>query len=200
MRNLELLNKNNIPFDIKTKVTNLNINEKDKIREFAKKMDARFTSSPMLHPCLDRDKSPINLRISSQEMADCFKEEDAEKDLCGISSEGVMDNATKMFNCGAASFSAYIDFTGKLIACECLREPHLDLKKTSLKQGLEFLLKFVQGSNFDEKSECIKCGIKHFCVVCPGMRKIEINNLNGKIEYFCEVARIRDEQRKEAII
>ena len=200
MKNIMVLHKNEIPFKIKTKVIKDNIVEVDEVRRFAAELNVPFSVAPKLHPTLDGDKELLRSRITPSQMAEFFKDGDAFS--CQYIEPGVtaQPQNNRLFDCGAARFSVCIDPRGDLSACECLRQPSVDLAKVELGDAIASIFNKLSNLTYDANEQCGQCDIRDVCLVCPGMRQLEIGNWQGKIEYFCEVARSRDEQRKRAII
>jgi radical SAM protein with 4Fe4S-binding SPASM domain len=201
LKGLRLLRKNRIPFKLKTTVMTLNSGQLSKIRSLARELDVPFTVSPTIHACLDGDKTPLNLRIRPQAMADFFKDDDIERGCSPLYTEQYAGlNKNHLFRCGIMTFSVFIDPCGYLIGCECLRQSRFDLKKGSFKEGYEFILNATLSRKFKNGSKCAACEIRDVCELCPGIAQLELGDWSSPVEYFCRVAKIRDDQRKKAFV
>lgn len=201
LENIRLLGERKIPFKIKTTMMNINLGEIQKIRKFARELKALFSLSPTLYPCLDGDKTPLRLRIRPEVAARFFAEEDRDEACSSISpGENKKFNKIPLFRCGAARFSVNIDPFGRLLACECLMEPAFNLKQGSVKEGLDFLFKKIVERNLTTDSACANCAMIDICEICPARAYLETCAWEKPVEYYCQVARIRNEQKKKAFI
>lgn len=201
LENIRLLRERKIPFKIKTTMMNINLGEIQKIRKFARKLKALFSLSPTLHPCLDGDKMPLRLRIRPEVAARFFAEEDREEACSSIfPEENKKLNKILLFRCGAARFSVNIDPFGRLLACECLMEPAFNLKEGSVKEGIDFLFEKIVQRNLATDSACANCAMIDICQICPARAYLETCAWEQPVEYFCQVARIRNEKKKKAFI
>lgn len=201
IKNIKLLQKNKIPFKLKTTVMTLNLGQLSKIRNFAKEINAPFMASLAIHARLDQDKTPLSLRLTPRQIAAFFKENHIEEGCNSIDSNQCQGlNKNPLFRCGVMSFSVVVDPFGNLICCEYLRQPSFDLKRGSFKEGYEYILNVISNSEFKIDSKCAVCKIWDVCAICPGISFLESGNWGSPVEYFCQVARIRNEQRKKYFV
>ena len=198
---IDLLCKNNISFRLKATVMAPNLNQVERIRKFASDLGVPFNLSPIVYPCLDRSSGPLSLRISPRQAARFFMDEDSEGYCEKLPLPTVAGlNLRKLFRCSTARFSVFIDPFGCLSGCDCLSNMPIDLKTTTFESGLSCLLSEIPSLEFKTESQCVSCKIRDVCLICPGIAYLETGNEENPVDYFCCLARTRDEQRKKYLI
>ena len=156
-RGIDLLQKENIPFTLKTMALRSNINELEAIKDFCKSIsNGHFRFDPFLHLRLrrnnERNRQIRDERLSPEEIASLELADEERKNgllekVCHQKKKreenkvrGEMDhshNGDCLFCCGAGKTSFTIDPCGFFKLCSSLSHPDCvyDLKKGSLKEA-----------------------------------------------------------------
>ncbi len=191
MKGIDLILKAKLPLKIKTQVTKDNLEELPKIKKFVESLGLKFRPSVLLQSRLDGDLTPANLRISPQEVLNLNGNKKAPVDDCGllpITDYGLA--ITKIFSCAITGGGGiHIDPYGNLVPCNCIRSPKLNLLKENMDKAQQKILNWVRTRYFTNSSICQRCSIRSICYNCPGRVLLETGNLEGKIDWFCKLAR-----------
>jgi radical SAM protein with 4Fe4S-binding SPASM domain len=190
---LKLLHENKIPFKLKTKLLTLNLDHLDQIRRFAEDLGSPLDISPTIHARLDGDQAPLRLRVSPEVMARCFSEHPPDED-CPLFSFPQKTKTDKkfLFKCAAVVGSVCVDPQGYLLSCVCVRQPRFDLKQGGFQEGFRLLLDEIPYKTFRTSSPCLSCKVMDLCEKCPGIAGLENKDPEAPLEYFCQVAKLRD--------
>lgn len=103
---------------------------------------------------------------------------------------------SKLFRCGIGKNDYSISFDGQLSLCSTLRAPEFmyDLKTGNLKEGFSLLRNRVfstKTKSIELLKTCKSCPIVNLCLWCPAVAYLETGDLEGRVDYFCEVAHAR---------
>lgn len=101
-----------------------------------------------------------------------------------------------LFSCRLGHEDFVVSPEGLLKLCACLCHPDCvyDLKKGSLADAWPILIKKVRDLRSDNKdflTTCRICPIISLCNWCPARAYSETGKLDGKCDYFCQVAHAR---------
>lgn len=198
LRGISMLTEHKIPFKIKTMVLKNNIEEMPKIEEFVKNLGLEFMPSAFINARLNKDTFPCSLRVSpsrifnNNEVEISNSKEEEGKDCSYGQQNGNSKNQsqkTSIFNCAVASRdSIYISPYGRMVFCNCLREPSIDLLKQDIKETSVGLFPRVMGMTFTKDSPCQSCDIRYLCRGCPGRAFLEKGDMESPLEWFCQMA------------
>ncbi len=178
--NIMLLQKYNIPVEIKTPVITSNLSEIKAVEKFCNDNNFIFIPSPTITPKSNRDKSPIKLRIPDDQMdyvmgmiitnslpstEDALKEMRNEDSICLQIKNSIFINAVgEIFPCINFYFKIGDIFSS-------------DLKTTWYKSPERLFLLSLRKKDLQE---CPSCKLKQVCFHCPGQALSE----NGSL-YAC---------------
>lgn len=192
-RGIDLLLERGIPLGLKTIAMTLNKDEIWQIGEYAEELGAEFRFDPILNPRLDGSKTPCDFRLSPEEvvkldLADEAKSEGWREFCKKFVGPSQSDN---LFVCGAGVSMFHIDPYGRISACEMVRFQNYDLSRGSFEEGWyqaipEFLTLKPKGNY-----PCGKCDLISLCGQCPGWAWLENANIEGPVEYLCQIAHLR---------
>ncbi len=206
-RNFNLLKENNVDFVLKTIAMRSNLDEFDKIIEFASNATKKYCRfDPFLHLRLDKDPGRnmdiVNERLSPEEICE-IERQDSERYKEGSklykelkSKKRNASSGNKVFLCSAGSSDCVVGHNGFLRPCISLWHPDYlyDLRNGTLYDGWRSLsrkCRELQSSRRMFLENCGSCQIVEFCMWCPAHSYLESGELDMPNHYYCEVARAR---------
>jgi radical SAM protein with 4Fe4S-binding SPASM domain len=205
-RGLNRLIQAGIPFQLKTMALRSNYSELPAIASFCRQYSSRsFRFDPFLQ--LRCDGNPHrNTEIKSERLSPTqvvqLEQSDPER------SQALKKNCDKLvfyegretsdyiITCGAGTSSFSVSWDGYFRLCSSLVEPAsiYDLRQGSLHHAWTSFVPQVRSrrSTRPEFMEnCASCPIVNLCQWCPAVAHLEVDQLDGCSEYFCQVARER---------
>lgn len=187
MKSIELLQKYNIRVKIKMPIINLNADSVDGVREFCKKRNIEFNTSPIIFPQNDGNKEPLTYRLKCNQLVETIKKLD-EVDGFTISPVHQRD-----VPCAAIFYSFAIDCNGDFYPCNSFMYKVGSIFENSLKHIWYYSEKLNQVKKIKtcHLKECGHCEKKDFCERCPGLAFAESNDFISCDSYAKEVATIR---------
>ncbi len=213
MRGLNLLLDSGIPVDLKAMAIRSNIEELEQIALFCKKKSkSPFRFDPLLHLRFDGDRKRnqeiMSERLTPEEIAvldrqDYLRFSAMKKECDNPANKVVTDNEKSfLFNCGTGLDECTIGPDGKFRLCSSLLHPDcvFDLNKGSLAEALRKFVPVVRNMRSDSSEfleSCRKCPIVNLCYWCPAHAHLETGKLDSRVQYFCEVARLRARSLEE---
>lgn len=200
---------------INLSLTPYNIEDYDKIREFAEEVDALLRPAAYMFPPIRRDKNSIgkNERFTPQDAA--IHTIKAEIDKNGIDAfcknASMIDNELKMgiediekgiykdgkvMPCRAGSSSFWINWQGKMTACGMMDEP---IATYPFEEGFEISWEKIVEKIKSTKvlKECCNCKYMKVCKPCVAMCVAETGDMNKKPKYICEMNKVIVENSKK---
>lgn len=192
MRGINLILKANLPLKIKTQVTKDNFRELPQLKKFVQSLGLKFRPSVFLHSRLNRDLVPANLRISPQEVLSLNGNKKLSVDDCdSLTNHERCPTNHELFRCAIAGGDGiHIDPYGNIVPCNCIREPKVNLLKEDIKEAQKNILNWVRTRHFTNHSQCQACSLRNICYNCPGKALLETGNLEGKINWHCDLAHL----------
>jgi MoaA/NifB/PqqE/SkfB family radical SAM enzyme len=208
MRGIDLLLSEGITVWLKTTVIKDNLDDFDKIAEYADKRGIEFGIVSYISPrregcgtCPEAERlSPLEL-ISFREHTNNYFSEKIVQDsitdseMCIVEEEPIeIDNkdiliskTTDAFDCGAGKCAFWITWDGHMTPCALMDEPYT----------LPFKNGFISSWNDIQKlcfsipicTECKECSYKFECMSCPARLKIETGFYDKSSPYLCEVTK-----------
>ncbi|MFC2064439.1 radical SAM protein [Chloroflexota bacterium] len=111
---------------------------------------------------------------------------------------------SRLFQCGIGKSEFSISYNGQLRLCSSLSAPGttFDLKTGSIREGLEFLSEKIWSMNTSSTAilkSCKSCNISNLCAWCPATAYLETGDLEGEVDFFCEIAHGRAAALKNAL-
>lgn len=205
--NINKLIKNELPLVLKSNCLSLNKNEIVKIKSFSEKLfgagSRRFKFDSVILPRLNGDKTPCALRLSGEELREILESDEDirlehQKSLSCI--PGLSRDKKFMYQCSAWRKQFFINPFGMIKFCQFSEEFSLDLKKYTLKDYLSQIPPKVLNEEFNTDVECKNCRLRPFCYYCPARAQLETGSREKPVRYFCELARIREQDAKKAAV
>ncbi len=187
MEGIRLILDKKLPLKIKTKVTRLNYDELDRIKEYVKGLGVQFKPDIMIYPRLDGSLEPCRFRLSPEEVIRLDNTNgDCEEQM--LTEEKLPSPTDNLFRCAAGINSFHISPYGELIFCTFMRKPSFDLRKGSFKEGFYSLYPKIRSTKYQTNSKCKDCQIFCLCSQCPALAWLENGNYEEPVNYFCQLA------------
>jgi MoaA/NifB/PqqE/SkfB family radical SAM enzyme len=208
MRGIDLLLSEGITLWLKTTVIKDNVDDFDKIAEYADKLGIQFGIVSYISPrregcgtCPEDERlSPLEL-IGFRERADNYfskkspQEYVADSEICiveeeprEIQSKVILSSKTNdAFDCTAGKCSFWITWDGRMTPCALMDEPYTFPFENDFASAWEDVQK--QCFLIPVCTECQECSYKEQCMPCPARLKIETGFYNKSAPYLCELTK-----------
>ncbi len=198
MRGIHLILERNLPLTLKSIGMSLNSTEILRIKKYVEslgKVNYRYDS--IIIPMLDGSEYPCCFRLSPQEIMDIeYGDNNMRQEWKRCSqSERQPSEPDKLFRCGGGINSFNINPYGELQFCHLLREPAVDLRRGTIREGLDSLFPQIRSARYESNSKCRDCSLWHFCSQCPGRAWLETGNQEAPVDYYCQLAHKRAEMK-----
>jgi len=192
---IQLLIERNIPLQLKTTVTTLNIDELGEIKKYVESLGIDFRFDAVLHPAVDGSKTPCEFRISPAEVVklDLADQKRSEKLREFFRKAKGPSQADKLYNCGAGVNSFHINPYGELGMCILPQETSYNLCKGSFIKGWYDFIPKIREQKRKRKSRCLNCSLFTLCGPCPDWAQLEIGDRQKPIDHMCRITRLRAE-------
>lgn len=205
------LKRRHLPLILKSNCLKQNKDEIARIKAFADNLLGKgkgryhFKFDPMIYPCLNRDKTPCNFRLSFKEMLE-LRRQDA--DVWQEYQAGLKMDFPDMgrerdflFRCNAWMSQFFINPYGRLKFCQFSERFSSDLKATSFHKGFYKIFPQLLKQRFKTNSPCRDCSLRAICYHCPARAYLETGDEEAPVPYFCELAEaaakyIRKQERR----
>jgi radical SAM protein with 4Fe4S-binding SPASM domain len=206
-KGLDLLLESGLKVRLKAMALRSNVNELPAIAKFCRAHTSdTFRFDPLLHLRFDRDpqrnQEIIGERLSPEEIVRIEQSDEkragALEKNCDtfIFPEHNGEMCDHLFHCGAGTGNFSVSYDGIFRLCADLWQEDctFDLRKGSLEQAWNELVPVVR----DQRStnpvfleRCRRCPIINLCLWCPAHAHLESGEMDGWIDYFCQVAHAR---------
>jgi radical SAM protein with 4Fe4S-binding SPASM domain len=193
-RGIDLLLERKLPLGLKTMVMTINHHELEQMKALAGSLGVQFRFDPILHPALNGSTRPTNFRLTPEEIVAI---EMADPDRAKRWPEKYRDkpeipsSERRMYQCGAGRQGFHIDATGKMSPCLIARRSSYDLRKGSFKECWEQFIPEMINCVYSESFECLGCRLRHLCAQCPAVAELEHDDVEKRVEFLCQVAKMR---------
>lgn len=206
-RGLDRLTAAGVRVRLKAMALRSNFNELAEIARFCRaRTKDFFRFDPLLHLRFDGDarrNAEIRAERLSPEEIVALEQADAERSAalrkgCGdlIRPEFEHTGCDHLFHCGAGNGSFHVGHDGKFRLCASLCYPDcvFDLRTGSLEDAWRNFVPKVRDMRSRRREfleTCRVCPIVNLCLWCPAHAHLETGELDGRVGYFCEVAKLR---------
>ncbi len=209
IRILHKLKDRKLPVSLKTNGLKQNKNEKLKIKEFSEELlgKGRFKFDSIIYPSLkiysDSSESPIQYRLSPQEMQDI---EESDPDMMNLRKEQfckpahLLRDQEFLYQCNSWLTNFFINPCGRLKFCQLTDKFSIDLKEISFKYGFYTFKKALLGELFKTSSKCRACSLRQICLNCPAKAFLEANEEETLVAYYCNLAEITQHRAHQQLI
>lgn len=202
---IRLLLDRKIPLTLKTTVTTINKDEFYEIKRYVEDdlgLDFRFDY--LINPRLDGSKDPCRFRISRQQVVGL----DLSSQKVKTSWKSYLKRAIPLacltsdniYPCGAGLNTFLVDPYARLELCILARIANYDLRQGSFSEGWYEFFPQLLSRHTNKVNPCRTCEKSIFCDWCPGWSYLENNDEESPLDYFCEIAGLREKMfKKEGI-
>jgi radical SAM protein with 4Fe4S-binding SPASM domain len=198
MNGIRLLHERGIKLRIKTVVMQQNKDETDAVQQFAEEMGAEYRFDAMIQPQNDGCKTPIEYRLSPQQIVDLeARDEGRIKDWLRLYELGRIDRGDQVFMCGAGINSFHLDSEGLISACSLTRHEGYDLRNGTFEEAWEDVMPKTIFRKTSTDSKCKTCDLVSICGRCPGWSYLETGDEEAKIDFHCQVGRLKSRVMKD---
>lgn len=195
MQGINLITEFKLPLKIKTKITQDNLGEVPKIKEFMQRQGLHFRPSTDLHAQLNGDLAPCNLRLSPKELLDLNgRKHNADEECITRNTSHVTRRTSQvnLFRCAIGGGDGlHVDPYGNTFPCNLIRKPVFNLLKVDIDYAMNRLLSLARNRKFVTDSECNGCNLRESCCTCPGRAYVETKDMEAPIEYYCKLAKMQ---------
>lgn len=206
MRGIDLLLSEGITIWLKTTVIKGNVDDFDKIAEYADKRGIEFGTVNYISPrregcgtCPEAERLSPSELINFREYADNYFSEKSvqgsipDLDICIVEEEPaeidkkdiLFSKTSDAFNCGAAKCAFLVTWDGRMTPCVLMDEPYTLPFKNGFINAWNDIQKFC--FSIPACTECQECSYKEECMSCPARLKIETGFYNKSAPYLCEL-------------
>ena len=199
--NLNTLLQMKMPLVLKTVGLRQNKNEILKVKALAEKIlgKKKFKFDAFLIPRLNGDQIPCRYRLSPEEILEIERgDEDMlaqhQEELHG--SPGLLRAREFLYQCDSWRESFFINPYGRLQFCLLSQKYSCDLKKRSFKDGFYHEFPKLWDEKFTTAAKCKACRLRPYCHFCPARAFIETGDQEGRVEYYCRLAKDYFKQRQ----
>ena len=183
----ELLIEREVAVVFKTTVMKENFTEYEDIWKLAKELGARPYFSPVIHPKTDKDKGPLEHRLSDENLQKLFSFIFKKDRL----QPQVYEPMETLVLCNMAKTDCCINPKGEVYPCAAVPIVVGNLRKESFKeiwQSSPALNRMRSISSADLK-ECAECRLASICMRCPGLSLLEENDLLSVPTECCRITK-----------
>lgn len=213
MNALELIRKNNLPYELKFVTLNENQEDLYKVREFGKELGVEMVVSTGIHPESNGQMSPMDSRLTP-EMAFEFDMRDparrnfwrgVARQLLAGEIELVPSRAKARFAegflypCSIAHQHVFITSDLHLQGCVRASFKRYDLRTGSLDEGWQFLQREFGNKKASDSFPCMHCKDIRFCEQCTANFAQVTGDEEKPDKFYCRVARLRHEMVNQDI-
>ncbi|MBU1125257.1 MAG: radical SAM protein, partial [Candidatus Omnitrophica bacterium] len=199
MRIIRRLAKHKFPLLLKAVCLKQNQHEIGRIKEFSEELLGKpknhkysFLYDGIILPRLNGDKTPLNYRLSFEELSevrrqdrDIWEEYQESITACSLPAR---NRKNALFQCNSWENEFTIDPYGYLRFCGFSRKYKLDVKTIPFRKGFYRLIDMIRRLTFRTRSPCKECRLREYCYYCPVRAFLETGNEEGPVEYYCNLA------------
>lgn len=213
MKALELLQKNDIPFELKYVAMEQNYDDVYKMREFGNQLGVPMVIILDVHPMNDGSTAPMEYRLSPREAFEFdIKDEgrrnfwkSVAKDLLRGEIQTIPKRTAERFErgylypCSIANQHVFITSDYKMQGCVRASYRQFDLHTGSFDEGWAFLQKEFVEKKSSKQYQCNQCKNIRFCEHCVANFMLAYGDEEQVDPFFCEVAALRKQFVDEEI-
>lgn len=205
MNALELLQKNDIKYELKFVAMEQNIDDLYKVRDFGNKLGVPMVVILDVHPMSDGSMEPVSFRLTPEAAFDFDVQDkgrnqfwkDVAKDLLTGEIELRPQRTIQRFGegylypCSIANQHVFITSDLKMQGCVRASYKKFDLRKGSFDEGWKFLQKEFVDKKSTPNYKCNSCENIRFCEHCVANFMLAYGDEEQVDPFFCRVAELR---------
>jgi radical SAM protein with 4Fe4S-binding SPASM domain len=201
MKGIRLLKERNLPLKLKTVPTTVNHHEVFEMKRLAEEeLGVEFKFDPLVNPRIDCSQSPLNVRLTPEEVVALdFRDparraeyqKMAESEIVSAPERPADGEAPKKYTCGAGQNGCAIDPQGFMTICVLSQQDGYNLREGGFRAGWEGKLAELRNSPRTRRTICTDCQIQSLCSMCPANGELENGDAESPVEFLCQVAHLR---------
>lgn len=205
MKALELIRKNNLPFELKFVTLNENKEDLYKVREFGKSLGVEMVVSTGIHPESNGEMEPMDSRLTPEKAFEfdwkdparrAFWRDVAKQLLSG--ELGLIPARAKerfsegyLYPCSIAHQHVFITSDLHMQGCVRASFKRYDLRKGSFDDGWAFLQREFLDKKASPDFRCMHCKDIRFCEQCTANFAQVSGDEETPDDFYCKIARLR---------
>lgn len=194
MAGIRRLKENQMNFVIKSILMTVNRHEFAEIEKIAKHYSGEFYFDAAIMPGIDGNQSPIQWRVSPEEViqmefsdpkrVDVFKKYVEKR-------QGLSVPADRLYVCGSGQTSFYIDPYGTLQPCLMCTSVRYNLLEGTFLKGWQEVIPQIREKKVGKNYRCAGCDNIPMCRHCPPFFQMETGSEEVCSEYICQLGKLR---------
>lgn len=206
-RGLDILIQGGVKVQLKAMAIRSNLQDMPRISEFGRSLTSDYYRfDPLLHLRYDGDPTRnaeiLEERLTPEEIV-ALEQADPQRssaleEACGqiVSCDPSGVGCSHIFHCGAGISSFSVRYDGAFRLCSSLNKEDCtaDLRTVRLADAWNNLVprvRALESHSRDFRENCRVCPLVNLCLWCPANAYMEVGQMDGRSEYFCQVARAR---------
>jgi radical SAM protein with 4Fe4S-binding SPASM domain len=193
LKGIQSLLDNQINLKLKTILMTHNRHEFYDIENMARQYGTKFRFDAALFTCLDGDRTPLELRITPEEVIEKeFSDHDRSQQWRDYfkRTQGFSLSDT-LYNCGTGLTSFHIDAYGHLQPCLMVTNLRYSLIDGSFMEGWRDVMPRIRERKTEAANTCNRCEKMTLCGFCPGFFELENGAEDICSEYLCATGKYR---------
>jgi len=200
MRGIALLLERGLPLQLKTVPTKINQHEVYAMKRFAEQdLGVKFKYDPMVNPRVDCSQSPLEVRLSPEEVVRLELQDPDRVGAMRITAKKELEKSvshiessdSNMYICGGGHNSCAIDPYGNMSICVISHGQQYNWRTEGFRKGWD---QFLGGQRERKKTritKCTRCKLQSLCSMCPANGELENGDPEKPVEFLCHVAHLR---------
>lgn len=198
LEGIRRLRERGLPLAVKTVAVTLNRHEIGAMKRFVEEdLGLPFRFDAMLTPRIDCSRSPLELRLSPEEIVGLDLDAPERVAEWQVFSRGFIrpqqprGHERDLYHCGGGVNSFAVDPYGRMSVCIMSHRETFDLRAGTLADGWSRFLAAERGRKIANVSKCTACQLKSVCGMCPANAELECGDPETPVEFLCHVAHLR---------
>jgi radical SAM protein with 4Fe4S-binding SPASM domain len=198
LEGIRLLRERGLPLTVKTVAVTVNRHELRAMQRFVEQeLGLPFRFDAMLTPRIDCSHSPLELRLSPEEIVELDLGDPGR--LAGwagfardfIGPQQSPGHEADLYHCGGGVQTCAVDPSGRMSVCVMSRRKTFDLRRGTLAEGWSGYLARERGRKIARVTKCTACQLKSVCGMCPANAELECGDPEKPVDFLCHVAHLR---------
>ncbi len=196
MSGIRRLLDSGIRVNLKTILMTLNRHELSEMQDIAERSGARFRFDAAISPCINGDKSPLDLRVPPEEaiekeFSDPKRVRLWKKYFRGIGGRVLTDD---LYGCGAGVTGFHVDPSGGLHPCMMTLDIRYGLSGCSFLEGWNYVVSRIREKKAGAGFVCRGCDKINLCGYCPAFFRLETGAEDVRSDYICRTGNLRHQR------